>query len=92
MTINQPECETYANGNKYWYLNGILHRDDGPAVECVDGEKHWYVNGRCHRNDGPAVEFANGGTEYWINGNHIPQLNNMKIYGKENLEKLLCLI
>ena len=26
-------------------LNGVLHRDDGPAVEYVDGSKFWYRNG-----------------------------------------------
>jgi hypothetical protein len=28
-----------------WYVNGKLHRTDGPAVECDDGAKSWYVNG-----------------------------------------------
>ena len=31
------------NGDKAWYLNGELHREDGPAVECV-GDKYWYLN------------------------------------------------
>ena len=29
----------FKNGPKYWYLNGELHREDGPAVECSDGTK-----------------------------------------------------
>ena len=33
-------------GNKYWYLNGFLHRTDGPAIECSNGYKVWYVNGQ----------------------------------------------
>jgi len=28
-----------------WYLNGELHREDGPAVEFPDGETFWWVNG-----------------------------------------------
>jgi hypothetical protein len=28
-----------------WYLNGKLHRPDGPAVEDSDGDKKWYLNG-----------------------------------------------
>ena len=32
-------------GDKYWYLNGKLHREDGPAVEYVGGDKSWYLNG-----------------------------------------------
>jgi len=30
---------------KAWYLNGELHRTDGPAIEFVIGSKHWYLNG-----------------------------------------------
>ena len=33
-------------GNKRWYLNGKLHREDGPAIECVNGTKKWYLNGK----------------------------------------------
>ncbi len=33
------------NGNKYWYYNNELHREDGPAIECVDGSKYWFLNG-----------------------------------------------
>ena len=29
-----------------WYLNGELHRTDGPAVEYADGDKYWYLNGK----------------------------------------------
>ena len=31
-------------GARYWYKNGNLHRDDGPAVEWVDGGLWWYYN------------------------------------------------
>ena len=33
------------NGTKKWYLNGDLHREDGPAVEWADGTKEWYIEG-----------------------------------------------
>ena len=35
----------FENGNKEWWLNGILHRINGPAVEWADGTKSWCVNG-----------------------------------------------
>jgi uncharacterized protein YgiM (DUF1202 family) len=38
------EVVVYADGEKYWYLNGNLHREDGPAVERADGDKYWYLN------------------------------------------------
>ena len=38
--------KVWANGDKYWYLNGKLHREDGPAVEYANGSKFWYLNGK----------------------------------------------
>ena len=34
----------YADGDKFWYLNGLLHREDGPAREWADGHKVWWIN------------------------------------------------
>jgi hypothetical protein len=58
----------HPNGTKLWYLNGELHRVDGPAVEWDDGSKEWWLNGKQHRVDGPAVEDADGSKEWWLNG------------------------
>jgi len=90
--MSNPECKTDAIGNKYWYLNGILHRVDGPTCEYANGDEDWYLNGQLHREDGPAVEYADGNTEYWMYNKYIPQLDNKRIYGKENLQKFLLLI
>ena len=51
----------WANGDKFWYLNEKLHREDGPAVECAYGYKAWYLNGKRHREGGPAEEWAKKG-------------------------------
>jgi hypothetical protein len=59
------EVRVYADGNKDWFLNGKLHREDGPAVEYSDGGKDWFLNGKLHREDGPAVEYSNG-DKYWF--------------------------
>ena len=53
---------------KRYYLNGILHRLDGPAVEHSDGSKYYYLNGILHRADGPAIESANGSKHYYLDG------------------------
>jgi hypothetical protein len=64
---------------RYRLPNGLLHRDDGPAVEYSRGDKYakphkegerdttkeWYINGKRHRTDGPAIEYANG-DKYWF--------------------------
>ncbi len=37
--------EVRNNGDKLWYLNDQLHREDGPAIDCASGAKYWYLNG-----------------------------------------------
>jgi len=54
------EVYVYDNGMKKWFLNGKLHREDGPASEYANGSKHWWMNGELHREDGPACEYADG--------------------------------
>jgi hypothetical protein len=54
-------------GNKSWYLNGQLHREDGPAVEWADGGKEWYINDEYHREDGPAIDWADGNKAWYLN-------------------------
>ena len=44
------------NGNKEWYYNEKLHREDGPAIEFDNGDKSWYKNGKLHRDNGPAID------------------------------------
>ena len=53
---------------KYWYLNGNLHREDGPAIEYSNGDNEWYLNGKRHREDGPAIELNNVGKFWYLNG------------------------
>lgn len=75
------------NGTTHRYLvssplgnddsNGVLHCEDGPAVENLNGYKSWWQNGIRHRIDGPAVEFSKGGREYWIDG-HVIHVNSLE--------------
>jgi hypothetical protein len=59
--------EVYNNGSKHWYLDGKLHREDGPAVEYPKVGNLWYLNGKRHREDGPAVESYNGSKCWYLN-------------------------
>ena len=36
----------YLSGSTYHYLNGYLHREDGPAIEWANGTKFWYYKGK----------------------------------------------
>ena len=65
---SSPEMMINEDGDKKWYLNSNLHREDGPAIEYADGTKEWRINGLIHRKDGPAVEFMNGDRLWYING------------------------
>jgi hypothetical protein len=38
------EITFFSEGEKYWYLNGLLHREDGPAYEGYNGYKEWWLN------------------------------------------------
>ena len=61
------------DGTKRWYLNGKLHRTDGPATEYTNGSKCWYLDGKLHREDGPAVECADGTKCWYLNGEELTE-------------------
>ena len=62
MTV---KTDRYSDGrirNKYWYLDGQLHREDGPAVMSYDAfgslnNEVWWNRGRIHRIGGPAILY-----------------------------------
>jgi len=43
--LDGPAIE-YADGAKWWYVDGERHRLDGPAIEHADGTKWWYMHGK----------------------------------------------
>lgn len=63
----KPTLKISSDGHKYWLVNGLLHRDDGPAIEYADGDKAWYLNGLLHRVGAPAYEGVNGYKSWRIN-------------------------
>ena len=66
----------------YYYVNGELHREDGPAFENIFGKKFWYINDKRHRLDGPAIEYYDE-KFYYIEG---------KEYSKEEFDKQVRII
>lgn len=64
MSHIEYTVKVFNDGTRYWYKDGKLHREDGPAVESNDGTKRWYKDGKIHREDGPAIEIASG-PKYW---------------------------
>ena len=82
--MTNPKREYYSSGkieSEQWYLNGKLHREDGPAYikYLYSGElwiKEWYLNDQLHRINGPAIiEYLYSGEvgyeEWHLNGEEI---------------------
>ena len=44
--MSQPKMKVYSDGTKRWFLNGKLHREDGPAIEYPNGSKEWCLHGK----------------------------------------------
>lgn len=70
----------YANGTKWWYRHGKIHRDNAPAILWWNGVEEWWRNGVRHRSGGPAVTYPNnpnvdpqlrGQKQFWANGTLI---------------------
>ncbi len=78
----------YTDGYKEWFLNGKLHREDGPAVEWADGDKYWYLNGKRHREDGPAVEWADGDKAWFLNGEEVTEEEVMNPAEEMTMEEI----
>ena len=96
--MKKYEVTVDETGTERWYLNGKLHRDDGPAGELADGTKVWYLNGEHDRTDGPAVEWPDGTKEWWVDGVELTEeeFNNrnrtlvatIKVYSDGSVERV----
>lgn len=53
-------AEIKRSGTKVYYMYGLKHRDNGPAVDDkFTNSKYWYQYGLLHREDGPARIMPN---------------------------------
>ena len=57
---DEPVMEIDDFGTRWWYLNGELHNEDGPAVETYLGYKEWRLHGKLHNENGPARVCQDG--------------------------------
>ena len=65
--------KVYKDGDKYWYLNGKRHREDGPSIERANGNRYWYLDDKLHREDGPAIEYADGTKKWFLHGKEVTE-------------------
>jgi hypothetical protein len=68
------------NRDIHYYLDGKLHRENGPAIFGIDGLQTWYKHGKVHREDGPAVIYSDGFKQYFLHG---------KYYNVNSIEELI---
>lgn len=80
--------KVYGCGGKSWFLDGKLHREDGPAVEYANGRKCWCLNGKRHREDGPAVEWSNGDKSWFLNGEEVTEEEVMNPVEEMTMEEI----
>jgi membrane carboxypeptidase/penicillin-binding protein PbpC len=77
------QVRVYPNGTKAWYLEGKLHREDGPAIEYANGHKAWYLEGEqlteeeYNRRMNPVqqltIEYPNGNKYWYLNGEQLTE-------------------
>lgn len=60
-------CFSYTDGQE-WYVDGRLHREDGPAIKYCDGTEKWYRHGQLHRVGGPAEIYPRGASAWLQEG------------------------
>lgn len=74
FTVDFTGCLSILGNFTFWFENGFLHREEGPAVMTYFFEE-WYQNGKLHREDGPAsVDHRTKKSEYWIEGKQLTDL------------------
>jgi len=83
----------YDDGTERWFVQGLLHREDGPAVVYTDGYKEWWIKGDRHREDGPAVEYITGEKIWYLRGEYYKTEEDWKqALIKQNRPKKIALV
>jgi hypothetical protein len=68
MTVNESTLTIYQDGTQLWVKNGIIHKEDGPAIIYPNGTMMWVVNGIVHNENGPALIRSDGSRGWFLNG------------------------
>ena len=83
---NYDTKSTNKFGDIYYYLNGRIHRTDGPAIDRANGSKEYWINGKRHRVGKPAVTIIEvNRCRYYING-ELHRIDGPAIHDLDNPE------
>jgi len=61
------------DGQKQWWINGVRHREDGPAVIDEGEMSQWWTNGALHREDGLAIGYEDGSKDWFLLGQEVTE-------------------
>jgi hypothetical protein len=71
INVHEIDCEITKDAIIYT-VNGLYHRNDGPAIICKNGLIFFYRDGILYRNDGPAKIYLKN-----IENNHITDIERL---------------
>jgi hypothetical protein len=63
---------------------GLLHREDGPAIEYDNGSFEYYQHNKIHRIKGPAEFYLSFPMKFWRRKGKIHRLNAPAIMKNDN--------
>lgn len=69
--------------------NGLMHKENGPAVELEDGTRKFYCHGRLHNLNNPALERSDGSCFYYVHG-RLHRDNNLPAVELANGDCMYC--
>lgn len=90
-TICNTQIHIDTVGNKRFYKNLNLHRNNGPAIEYKDGTKKWFQYGLKHREDGPAVTYKRIINDYFMSDEWWYKGKKILCQSQEEFERLIKL-
>ena len=69
---------TFVGDILVYIVDGLEHREDGPAKIWPDGYCEWYLYGKLHREDGPAFYGGCSRDSYYIHGEYMNEQEFIK--------------
>ncbi len=64
-------CHVNKEGVKHYYLDGKLHRENGPAIEYPDNSPWWFINDEFRPEDEISLEQNTSSKFWYLNGQRI---------------------
>lgn len=74
------------HGRKAHYKDGLLHREDGPALIYPSGDVYFYQNGELHRDGKPCSVMADGSRVWCLYGKPYREDGGPVVITKEGVK------